>query len=64
MENNTSNKILFLITEEDLQNEAKEKIGRKLTADEMETAKKGLESGIMTGIDIIYRTILFEMIKI
>lgn len=63
MENKTS-KIIFSITEEDIQNEAEGKIGRKLTDDEIETAKKGLESGIMTGIDIIYRTILFEMIKI
>lgn len=54
---------VFSINEDDVQIEAKEKIGRKLTADEMQIAKKGLEYGLMTGIDIIYRTILLEMIK-
>jgi len=56
-------KILFSITEEDVQIEATEKIGRKLTYDEIQIAKKGLESGILTGIDIIYKTIMLEMMK-
>ncbi len=60
---NTDTKIIFSITEGDVQDEAKRLIGRKLTDDEIPVAKKGLESGILTGIDTIYRTILFEMIK-
>ncbi len=63
MKNYTNNKILFSITEEDMQIEAKEKIGRELTDDEIQIAKNGLEWGILTGIDIVYRTILLEMIK-
>jgi len=58
-----NNNIIFSITAEDVQMEAIEKIGRKLTDDEMQTAKKGLEFGILTGIDIVYKTIMREMIK-
>lgn len=60
---NTDTKTIFSITEGDIQIEAKELLGRRLTADEIQIAKKGLESGILTGIDIIYKTILLEMIK-
>ena len=58
-----NSKVLFSISEDDIQIEAEEKIGRKLTEDEMQIAKKGLESGILTGIDIVYKTIMLEMIK-
>jgi len=63
MESFTKNEIVFAITVEDLQNEANEKIGRKLNDDEIEVAKKGLEFGLLTDIDSVYNTILFEMIK-
>ena len=54
--------IIFQITEEDLQYEAMEKIGRKLSNDEIEIAKKGLEWGLLTTIDVVYNTIFKEMI--
>ncbi|MCL5010638.1 MAG: hypothetical protein M1127_00265 [Patescibacteria group bacterium] len=54
---------LFYISAETMQEEALFKIGRKLTEDELYTAKKGLESGIGTGLGIIYDTILNEMIE-
>ena len=54
--------IIFQITEEDLQYEAIEKIGRKLSNDEFEIAKKGLEWGLLTNIDVVYNTIFKEMI--
>ena len=63
MESFTKNEIAFAITVEDLQNEANEKIGRKLNDDEIAVAKKGLEFGLLTDIDSVYNTILFEMIK-
>jgi len=63
LKTNNDNKILFSITEYEMQNEAQERIGRRLTEDELYVAKKGLDSGILTGIDIIYETILKEMIK-
>jgi len=58
MENN----IIFQITENDLQGEAMEKIGRKLTDDEIELTKVGLEWGLLSSIDIVYDTIFMEMI--
>ncbi len=54
---------IFLITLEDIQNEAMEKIGRTLTEEEVEVARKGLEFGLLTGIDTIYKTIFSEMIE-
>ena len=44
-------------------NEAMEKIGRTLTKEEVEVARKGLEFGLLTGIDTIYQTIFSEMIE-
>ena len=58
------NKIIFQITEDDLQNEAMERIGRKLTDDEVEIAKDGIEWGISdSALEITYNTIFTEMIK-
>ena len=53
--------LLFYISKETLQYEALEKIGRYLTEEELDIAKKGLEWGLMTDIDTVYNTILFEM---
>jgi len=53
---------IFLITLEDIQNEALEKIGRTLTDEEVQVARKGLEFGLLTDIDTVYKTIFFEMI--
>jgi len=55
--------ILFYISKETIQYEALEKIGRYLTEDELEIAKEGLEWGLMTDIDSVYNTILFEMLQ-
>jgi len=55
--------ILFYISKETIQNEALEKIGRYLTEDELLIAKEGLEWGLMTDIDSVYNTIIFEMIQ-
>lgn len=63
MEIAQSNEIIFTITKEDLQFEAKEKIGRELTDDEIRIAIKGLEWGLLTGIDTVYQTIFTEMIE-
>ncbi|MBI5892924.1 MAG: hypothetical protein HZB79_04630 [Deltaproteobacteria bacterium] len=53
--------ILFVITREDVQYEAKEKLGRELTEDEIEIAKKGLECGLLTDIDSVYDAIFEEI---
>ncbi len=57
------NKIIFAITIDDLQFEAKEKIGRELTEEEIHIAKKGLEWGLLTDIETVYQTIFNDMIK-
>ena len=54
MEKN-SDRILFCITEEELQFEAKQILGRKLNEEEIIIAQKGLDYGIMTSIDVVYR---------
>jgi hypothetical protein len=56
------NEIIFAVTKEDLQFEAKRKIGRELTDEEIDIARKGLNWGLLTGIDFVYDTIFFEMI--
>jgi len=65
MDTETINKedLLFYITKETMQQEAMDKIGRYLTDDELYIAKKGLESGLMTDIDTVFNTILFEGIQ-
>jgi hypothetical protein len=58
------NNIIFQITTEDLQNEAMERVGRKLTENEIEIAKNGIEWGLSdTALNITYNTIFTEMIK-
>ena len=55
---------IFQITEEDLQCEAMERIGRKLTDDEMYIAKKGVEWGLGdVALIATYDTIFTEMIN-
>ncbi len=63
METLQANEIVFAITKEDLQYEAKEKIGRELNDEEILIAKKALEWGIGESIGIIYNTIFSEMIE-
>lgn len=58
METNYSeDDILFVITRENVQWEAKRKLGCELTEDEIEVAKKGLSWGLLTGIDSVYGAI-------
>ncbi|MFH0924761.1 MAG: hypothetical protein V1872_03875 [bacterium] len=61
MEDNNK-QLVFAITLEDLQGEALEKIRRTLTDEEIFIAKKGLEFGLLTDIDTVYKTIFTEMI--
>ena len=55
-------KLVFSITLQDLQHESLERIGRVLTDEEIHIAKKGLESGLLTDIDTVYKTVFSEMI--
>jgi hypothetical protein len=56
-------KIIYKITVEDLQSEAMENIGRKLTDEEIDVAKDAFEWGLGETNHIIYNTIFTEMIK-
>jgi hypothetical protein len=56
------NDLVFSITLEELQSEALRIIRRTLTDEEVYIAKKGVESGLLTDIDTVYKTIFFEMI--
>ena len=56
--------IIFVITKEGLQDEAKKRIGKELTKEEIDIAIKGINYGLETiAIDVIYNTIFTEMIK-
>jgi hypothetical protein len=55
--------LVFAITLEDLQMKALEKMSRTLSDDEISTAKKGLEWGLLTGIDTVYNTLFFDMLE-
>jgi len=55
--------IIFQITKEDLQSEAMERIGRKLTDEEIDIAIDAFDWGLRTSaVDIIFDTIFTEMI--
>jgi hypothetical protein len=62
METIEKEKLVFAITLPDLQHESLERIGRILTDEEIHVAKKGLESGLLTDIGTVYKTIFSEMI--
>jgi len=60
----TGKETVFSITVDDIQNEALERINRRLTDDEIDIAKKGLANGLGTlALDITYHTIFTEMIN-
>ncbi len=63
MEHHVTPENVFAISLNDLQIEAKERFGRELTEEEVLIAKKGLENGLLTSIDIVYSTIFNEMLK-
>lgn len=63
METINKDDILFYISKETLQYEAMEIIGRSLTEEELDFARKGLEWGLMTDIDTVYNAIMSEMIQ-
>ena len=55
--------ILFVITVAEVQHWAEEKLGRRLTYEELQIAKDKLEWGLSEDIDMVYNTIFEEMKK-
>jgi len=60
---NKNDEIIFSVTVEDLQNEATNRIGRKLTDDELHIAKNGIEAGLLFDIETVIKTAIEEAIK-
>ena len=60
---NKNNEIIFSVTIEELQSEAINRIGRKLTEYELHTAKKGIESGLSFDIETVFQTAIDESIE-
>ncbi len=63
METLQANEMIFAITKEDLQYEAKEKIGRELTDEEILEVKERLEFAIGENLLFIYGEIFNEMME-
>jgi hypothetical protein len=56
--------IIFVITTEELQDEAKEQIGRELDEEEIDIAINAFRWGMRTmAVDVIFNTIFTEMIN-
>lgn len=63
MRKGETEKIIFAITVEDIQHEAKIKLRRELNEDEIIVVKDGLEWGLLTDIETVYSTIFNEMLR-
>ena len=54
MKSEANDRVIFSVTEDELQFEAERIIGRRLSDDELAYACKGIEWGIGTGIEIVF----------
>lgn len=62
MNENKGENVIFAIRVKDLQNEAIQRIGRKLTEDELYRTSKGIESGLSFDIDAVFETAIDESV--
>lgn len=56
-------KYIFKISYSDVQGEAEQFIGRKLTQEELDQVKKGIEWGLLTGIDTVLHSAIGEAVR-
>lgn len=61
--NSQDQQLAFKVKAEDIQEAAKKMIGRELTESELQTAVKGVETGLSTGIDQILKTAIEEAVN-
>lgn len=57
-----ADRVIYLITEEDVQASAISQVGRRLNDEELRTAKKCVESGLGFGLDVVVSTAIEEAI--
>lgn len=62
MNSEGNDRIIFSVTEDELQFEAERIIGRRLTDDELAYACKGIEWGLGTGIGIVFDTAIKQSV--
>jgi hypothetical protein len=63
MPKNDENETIYCITKDWLQEEAIERLGRRLTEEEVFTAKKCIDMGIGTSIHIIFSAAIQEAVS-
>ncbi len=54
---------IFEISIDPVQSEAKEYIGRKLTNDELNSVKRGIEAGLLFDIDTVFKTAINDAVE-
>lgn len=59
-----SEKMAFVVTVGDIQQESVRLIGRNLTDEELETAIKGIDWGLSTGIYIVFKAAIDQAVEL
>jgi len=57
-------RVLFVVVEDDIQEFAKQKIGRKLNDEELYSVSKGIEAGLSYGLDVVFSTAIDDAINL